>query len=316
MTMYVLFVISLALAVSKNIVSKVGKKQFGNLSGLLTVNLFTGALAVVVFACLGLNFRLVGGGAFWIISLLYGLFTTASQMLHITAVGRGDLSVCTMIYASGFLVSTVFSVFYFNETVGVWKAIGLILTCVSIFLISFQFKRKGEEKAKVGSYKYLFFSIPAMLSCGAVGILQKLYGDFFGSVGLNESLFLAFLEMLVLSAAAKLVIYMLSKRKSGEAVELPNSAQESATERKAEKKKELVRFSLLAAAFATCIVVMNRLNLYLSGAMAGIIFFPIYNGGSIAFTAACSFLLLKEKPTVFKLVGIVIGIVSFVLIAL
>ncbi len=312
MTMYVLFVISLALAVLKNIVSKVGKKQFGNLSGLLTVNLFTGALAVVFFACLGLNFRIVGGGAFWIISLLYGLCTTASQMLHITAVGRGDLSVCTMIYASGFLVSTVFSVFYFHETVGVWTAVGLILTCVSIFLISFQFKRKGEEKAKVGSYKYLFFSIPAMLSCGVVGILQKLYGDFFGSVGLNESLFLAFLEMLVLSAAAKLVIYMLSKRKSGEAVALPNSAQESA----AEKKKELVRFSLLAAALAACIVATSRLNLYLTGVMAGIIFFPVYNGGSIAITAACSFLLLKEKPTVFKLVGIVIGIVSFVLIAL
>lgn len=310
--MYVLFIISLALSVSKNIVSKVGKKQFGNLSGLLTVNLFTGALAVVFFACLGLNFRVVSGGAFWTITLLYGLFTTASQMLHITAVGRGDLSVCTMIYASGFLVSTIFSVFYFNETVGVWKAIGLVLTCVSIFLISFQFKKKGEKKEKSGSYKYLFFSIPAMISCGVVGILQKLYGDFFGSVGLNESLFLAFLEMILLSAAVKLVIYMVSKRKSGEAVEFPNSAQESAVD----KKKELIRFCLLAAAFAACIVLTNRFNLYLTGVMDGVIFFPVYNGGSIAITAACSFLLLKEKPTVFKLVGILIGILSFVLIAL
>ena len=312
MTMYVLFAISLALAVLKNIVSKVGKKQFGNLSGLLTVNLFTGALAVVFFACLGLNFRIVGGGAFWTITLLYGLFTTASQMLHITAVGRGDLSVCTMIYASGFLVSTIFSVFYFRETVGVWKAIGLVLTCVSIFLISFQFKRKGEEKAKVGSYKYLLFSIPAMLSCGVVGILQKLYGNFFGSVGLNESLFLAFSEMFLLSAAVKLVLYILEKRKSVATVELPNAEQTGA----AEKRKGLIRFGLLAAAFAVCIVVTNRLNLYLTGVMAGIVFFPVYNGGSIAITAACSFLLLKEKPTVSKLVGIVIGILSFVLIAL
>ena len=310
--MYVLFAISLALAVLKNIVSKVGKKQFGNLSGLLTVNLFTGALAVVFFACLGLNFRIVGGGAFWTITLLYGLFTTASQMLHITAVGRGDLSVCTMIYASGFLVSTIFSVFYFRETVGVWKAIGLVLTCVSIFLISFQFKRKGEEKAKVGSYKYLLFSIPAMLSCGVVGILQKLYGNFFGSVGLNESLFLAFSEMFLLSAAVKLVLYILEKRKSVATVELPNAEQTGA----AEKRKGLIRFGLLAAAFAVCIVVTNRLNLYLTGVMAGIVFFPVYNGGSIAITAACSFLLLKEKPTVSKLVGIVIGILSFVLIAL
>ena len=310
--MYVLFIISLALSVSKNIVSKVGKKQFGNLSGLLTVNLFTGALAVVFFACLGLNFRIVSGGAFWTITLLYGLFTTASQMLHITAVGRGDLSVCTMIYASGFLVSTIFSVFYFQETVGVWKAIGLVLTCVSIFLISFQFKKKGEKKEKSGSYKYLFFSIPAMISCGVVGILQKLYGDFFGSVGLNESLFLAFLEMILLSALVKLVLYIFAKRKVGEAVEFPNSAQESAVD----KKKELIRFCLLAAAFATCIVLTNRFNLYLTGVMDGVIFFPVYNGGSIAITAACSFLLLKEKPTVFKLVGILIGILSFVLIAL
>ena len=146
--MYALFLFSLSLAISKNIVSKLGKKYFGNLSGLLTVNLFTGAIAVAFFACLGLDFSLAQSGTFWLITLLYGLFTTATQMLHITAVGRGDLSVCTMIYSSGFLVSSIFSIFYFHETVSVFKGIGLALTCISIFLISAQFKKKKAETEK------------------------------------------------------------------------------------------------------------------------------------------------------------------------
>ena len=125
--MYGWFSLSLGMAVMKNLVSKIGKKYFGGFSGLLTVNIFTGAFAILFFLCLGLNFRSIESSAFWWIALSYGVCTTAAQMLHIAAVSRGDLSVCSMIYASGFLVSTVFSVFYFDETVGVLKAIGLVL---------------------------------------------------------------------------------------------------------------------------------------------------------------------------------------------
>ncbi|MBQ4269860.1 MAG: EamA family transporter [Clostridia bacterium] len=348
--MYGWFSLSLGMAVMKNLVSKIGKKYFGGFSGLLTVNIFTGAFAILFFLCLGLDFRSIESSAFWWIALSYGVCTTAAQMLHIAAVSRGDLSVCSMIYASGFLVSTMFSVFYFDETVGVLKAIGLVLICLSIFLISFQFQKKGEKTDKTEKkrgYQYLLFAFPAMIGCGLVGVFQKLFKAHCGSVGLNEFLFVAFSEMLVVSVVLKVWMSLVKIRrqglalKNGQAVEtdkavknelliegglaveggqtLENSAVNSANSANSASKwtkKDLWLYAALATAFGVGIVVMGRLNLYLTGVMDGVIFFPLYNGSSIALTAAGSFLLLKEKPTVWKLVGIAIGICSFVLIAL
>jgi drug/metabolite transporter (DMT)-like permease len=318
--MYALFALSLALAVGKNILSKTGKKYFGDFSGLLTMNIVTGGFAVVLFLCWGLNFRLMDNGTFWLIALLYGVCTTAAQMFHVTAVKYGDLSVCVMIYASGFLVSTLFSVFYFHETVGILKGLGLFLTCVSIFLINARFPKteKGAEKKK-GSYKYLLFAIPAMLCCGLVGVMQKLFAAHCAGVEFNEYLFVAFSEMLLISGVVKGIVWLIEKKKRRKTEKLESGTETVLTgEKTLEKrtKKEWWQFALNAVGFAACVVLMARFNLYLTGVMDGIIFFPVYNGGSIAVTALFAFFVFKEKPTLFKVVGIVVGIFSFVLIAI
>ena len=328
--MYALFALSLALAVGKNIFSKIGKKRFGDFSGMLTLNIVAGAFAVALFLCMGLDFRKMDGAAFWTIALAYGIFTMSAQMFHIIAIKYGELSVCSMIYSSGFLVSTVFSVFYFHETVGVLKGIGLFLTCLSIFLISVRFQKRGAATDKKRGYKYLLFAVPAMLSSGLVGVLQKLFADLCGSVGLNEYLFLGFAEILLFSGVIKLglLLFKRKKRMKTDARVLTQNALELETEFGTELKTEgektpekrakraWIVSGVLALGFAACWVLTGRFNLYLTGVIDGVIFFPVYNGGTIALTAAVSFLCLKEKPTVWKLVGIAIGICSFVLIGL
>ena len=50
---YILLLISLALGTGKNLFSKWGEKSFGSLSGLMSVNILTSLLAVLVFAVSG-----------------------------------------------------------------------------------------------------------------------------------------------------------------------------------------------------------------------------------------------------------------------
>ena len=57
---YILLLISLALGTGKNLFSKWGEKSFGSLGGLMSVNILTSLLAVLVFAVSGAHLSVAG----------------------------------------------------------------------------------------------------------------------------------------------------------------------------------------------------------------------------------------------------------------
>lgn len=67
---------------------------------------------------------------------------------------------------------------------------------------------------------------------------------------------------------------------------------------------------LLMILTGAAIGAINEINLYLSGAMPGIIFFPIVNGGVIILSALSAILLFRERLPKMQLVGLIAGIIS------
>ena len=55
---------------------------------------------------------------------------------------------------------------------------------------------------------------------------------------------------------------------------------------------------------------INKINLFLSGAMNPVIFFPIVNGGVIVLSSLAAILIFREKLSKSQLSGLIIGTIS------
>lgn len=61
---------------------------------------------------------------------------------------------------------------------------------------------------------------------------------------------------------------------------------------------------------------VNLINLYLSGHMASIIFFPIVNGGVIILAALAALIVFHERPNKRQAWGMIIGLASVLLLGI
>ena len=290
MIYYILLSVSLCLGVAKNIVSKWGEKSFGFLNGLMSVNIMTSIVALAVFSSGFTGIKSAFAPLFIVMALIYGLLTLGSQSLYITAMKSSSVSVCSLIYASCFVIPTVYSVIRNGETISLSKLFGIMLLLFSVVLVSL--KNKSDNDSSRKSIKY---AVLAMCSAGGVGILQKEFGNIYPQDLLNTFLLFAFFFMFLSSLIFKLVLLV-------------------------KDEKQPVTYNRLffvpAILLSLSVVFANKLNLILVANIPGIIFFPLINGGTIMLSAVCSGIFFKEKLTVRIWTGIVIGIAAIILIAI
>lgn len=280
---YILLIITLILGTSKNLISKGGGEPFSGKDALLNINVITAALALIIFGAGGIDLSDVSA-SFLIITVLFGVFIMLSQMLYISALKKEQVSVCSLIYSCGFIIPTFFGALYYDEKILIFDIIGVIIMLAAVYLVS-----GYEKKHKVS--KYLIMAFGAMFSAGMVGVFQKVCIKTFGSGRVNDCLFVAFAAMLVISAVMKI----LSKEK----VAGPS-----------------VKIASLMVLFGICVVVQNKLNLFLSGEFPSMLFFPTVNGGCIAATAVFAWIMFKEKLTQKQVAGVVLSLISIFLISI
>lgn len=293
---YILLLISLALGTGKNLFSKWGEKSFGSLSGLMSVNILTSLLAVLVFAVSGAHLS-AADPLFLVLALLYGALTLGSQSFYITAVKGGSVAICSLIYAASFILPTVYSVIRTHESVPLTKAGGILLMMLAVVLVSLKQKSGTDIAAQKGGSR-IWLAFLAMLCAGSVGIIQKVFGGRYPSEMLNTFLLMAFLSMLVFSLLGKLAAALCARKTDAHRLRYDR------------------HFLLPAILLALCVVFANRLNLLLVAALPGIVFFPLINGGTIMLSAVGSGVFFHEKIIRRTWIGILIGLVAIVLIAL
>lgn len=72
----------------------------------------------------------------------------------------------------------------------------------------------------------------------------------------------------------------------------------------------------MALGTGVIIGVTNQVNLWLSGVLPSIVFFPIVNGGVIILSGIAAVVLFREKLTKAQKIGIFTGILSICLLGI
>ena len=157
----------------------------------------------------------------------------------------------------------------------------------------YQINKKSADKTEKKRGTWLPFALGATAASGGVGILQKVTRTDFPTWDSDGFLFCAFAAMAVLSLAI-----------------LPFCREGKRTE------KSTASVLLGELCLGGALVLANKLNLYLSGVLPGSIFFPVVNGGCIAFTAILSGALFRERFSARKCAGLIGSLAALVLISL
>lgn len=285
---YVFLGISLAAGVCKSVLSKSVNKADAKLGDLMNVNILIGLLGTVVF--LFNNPFTVDGDffLFLVLAFLLGLLTVGSQTFFMFAVKDGEVSVCSIVYSSNFILPTVFSALVYRDSLTAWKIIGMTLMLIAVVLVS----GKGENKATARS---VFFAVLAMLCSAGVGIVQKVFAHVYGNGQSTFFLFFAFAFVLLSSLAVKGL--------AGKSEDL--KATDKITEN-----------LFLKTVLAVSVILANKLNLYLAGALPATVFFPILNGGTVVLSAVAGAIFYKDKFTVKKTIAIPVSLLAIVVFSL
>ena len=288
---YILLFCSVVCAGLKSVFSKISNNCLDEKNNIYTFNLFLFLTGGIIFLAIGWRdiFPLQWQTLF--LAVLYACFTLSSQILLMQATKHGDVALTSMFYSSGFLVPIAFSAIVYHEAILLRQYIGMALLLISFGVgVKIQKNGAGESAKKKNSgvsLKWLIFAISAMLAAGSVAVIQKAFRMSEQKDQMYGFLIIAFMLMIVTT------LIIMPKHRT----------------------KPKPGFYKVAIVIGLCMAGANILNLYLSGVLASVIVFSVLNGGAIISSSIGARVILKEKLSVRKKIGIVLAICSILLIA-
>lgn len=227
---------------------------------------------------------------FW--GILYGLTQTCFILFKTAAMSTGSVTVTTLIGNSSLLISIIVSLIIWKEQITAADIIGLGLLAMAIFLCTYT-KDAAKSANHTPSWKYyvLFF----LLSAAGVGIVFKAFGKSGNLEYCGDMMFVSSIVMII----SNLVICFFTG-----GLKPQNIAAHS---------RSFVAFAVLSG-ILSCLY--NRLNVFLTGNMDTLIFFPSFNGGVVFLSAVLSALICSERLKITQLIGLAVGISAICLIGI
>lgn len=296
MTDYLLLAFSVCITLTFCIIrNSISKKHIKNSADLQLFNAISSAASAVLL----IVFALVTGAAApslytVILGVVFGVFTAVQSLTHMQALKIGPLSYTTLIVTAAMLIPAFSGPLLFGESVTWVKYVGAALMAVSILLSVIN--SKGDDKK--ATFKWLVLAIVSMLFSGFIGILQKVHQSSDFKSELLGFLVIAFCVSELYSVC--LTLYY-SKAKG----EYPTLRMDL---------KSVVLPS--AVTVGVFVALANQINLYLSGVMDAMIFFPVVNGAGLILSIAASAFLLKERLTPVRWCGIAVGTLAIFVLCL
>ncbi len=277
---YVLLLCSVLCAGLKSVFSKKSNDYLDEKNNIYTFNLFLFLTGGIIFLVLGWREIFPLRWETLILAVLYAFFTLSSQILLMQATKHGDVALTSMFYSSGFLVPIIFSAFAYGEYPILRQYIGIAILLVA-FAVGVKVKNGGV------SLKWLLYAVSAMLAAGSVAVIQKVF-----RMSEQKNQMYGFLVISFAIMVLATLIIMPKKR-----------------------PKPKKGFYQTAIIIGLCMAGANILNLYLSGVLPSVIVFSVLNGGAIVSSAVFARILVKEKLSVRKKIGVALAIGSILLIA-
>lgn len=219
------------------------------------------------------------------LAVIFGVSTALCALFNMKALETGPLSYTNVIVSCSMVIPALSGTLLYHETISIWQLIGVILMLVSFFCAV---DRKSDTSK--ASFRWLLLCLGAFLFSGAVGVMQKLHQNspcknelgMFLIIAFGVCALFSFLLTLYDQKIHKTTVTILTKHK-------------------------IRRLMLFTTACGIGIALCNQINLYLSGAMEAIIFYPVVNGASMILTAAAGILIWKERLTGRQWFGLITG---------
>ena len=285
-----------------------------------------GVAAVWIVLLLAFNGGLHGYSAdTFLYGALYGIVLAGFLFCKMQAFANGPIHFTSLIGSSSFILTTVFNAVYWKEAVSPWQIAGIVLMLAAVFLITYRPRRESTEQKQKLTWKWKIYAAFFFLFSALTGIIFRFH-QAADAARTDEMMIFASAVVIALLAILGSGAALFGRRRRPAAESTPAAEQQSAVQPSdggtaaAESgvlpvKKRLLAAGALTLACGVAGCVYNRLNIYLSGAMANAVFFPLFNGGNIILSTLAGWLLFREKLSKMQMAGIACGMVAVVLVS-
>jgi len=228
-----------------------------------------------------------------LIGVAYGISSAIANVSMMKAVEIGPLSYSTVIGTCSMIIPALSGLVIYGEPVAISQWIG-----VAFMLVSFVCSVDGKDgKKNSASIKWLVYCLIGFASSGLLGVLQKVHQTSPDKAELSPFLIISFLVTAVYSFVYAL---WLSKKKG-----------KPVTVTAPEKRKVFIGCTVILG-LATAY--LNFANTFLAGVLPAVLFFPVFNGSVMVFSALFGIILFKERLSKKQWIGISVGGVAILLL--
>jgi len=217
-----------------------------------------------------------------------GVMYAISKTVMLKGYEKTSVAFMTLCHSSGMILPCIIGHFFWSEKLNAISVLGIMLAILSIVLL-----KGGQEKNKKINLMGAIFGIVIFLTSGGVMIAQKLMGIYFAEQSISAYNFYSFIVPF-------LIICCLVRPKQIVGGE--------------KKNKGLAFICAFGSAVSLCVISFVMTSL--SGRVPSVLLFPLFNGLGIIFVCIGSVFAFKEKLTVKKLIGLVLGVIGLCLINL
>ena len=280
-----------AVVTAESLNNQFGKNIMKTNSDMMRVTLISSLFAVIAFAVMSVFFGGLSVPSLYTVymGIIFGFVLTFHQIFLYRALATGSYAYTMLFAACGMIIPTAMGAVVFHEQINLFQCIGIVCVFVMFYLTT------NPEKGEKINAKWLIYAILVFFFNGGFGIMQRLFQEFApgGKAQLCEFLMIAFFVLSVYS-----FISLLRSEKSAQgAVKAPSN------------------IVWLSAVVGVTTAMNHQFNLYLSGVMPSVIFFPIINGASVVFTILVAATVVREKYTVKQYIGLAFGFSAILLLS-
>lgn len=259
-----------------------GKNQLDTPKDSFLFNMVCCIGSAILLAILGMQFKISSYSM--ILAVIFAAVTVGAQYFSLQAMKLGSMSFSVLFTYISMLIPTVFGVICYGTPVSIFQYIGLVLM-IACFVLSVDLKKDSQM-----SVKWLLAALASFLAWGLVGVCQQVHQNSPHAGELQGFLMWSFIFSTVMFAVLYGIAAVKDKGKCNFNI----------------KSRDSVGATLTGVVIGA----VNIINLYLSGKMNPVIFFPIVNGGVIVLSGLAAILFFKEKLSLKQTIGLIAGIAA------
>jgi len=282
---YLLLAASILLETGKNVFSNnFSKKTLQNETDIYKFNTFLYAGSFAVLCCTG-GWELSAFTA--VTALLFAAALWLNQYFFLKALAVGQMGFTSFIQGISLVIPVIYGAIAWQETLRL-RHILLLALLIGALTLALDLKKERLNR------QWLLYSVLAMVSLGGISVLQSTH-----QMSVHKAELFAFLRLaFLLAVGINLIGWRAGEKKTPSTFRLKGNALP------------------MAAASGMFMGLVHMINLYLSGVMKKVIFFPVVNGGLIFVTLLSGLVFFKEKLDIKQWMGIALGTAALCLIGL